>query len=136
MSKAGCTQIGLTGPTLIARLIGANMNATTDQTIPLLIGATQKYVALQLLVKNCSTSLTTAAGSIYDTASKGGNKIFGSGATQAFSACTGTGTVVNLGPATGAAAIVEAVAPILSLTTGQGAAATADVYVYGYPIGQ
>jgi hypothetical protein len=142
LEQSGCVQVGIGGPTLIGRLIGANMNSTADQTVPMLIPTGAYYVPSSMVVKNCSTSLTTAKGQVYDAASKGGNVLFGSATTQVFTSCTGVGTAETLAAtaATGgtAGAVVDsgsANPPILSLTTAQGAAATADVYVYGYVIG-
>jgi hypothetical protein len=134
LDNFGCTIVGVGGETLIGRLVGANMNSTADQSIPMLIAANQSYTPTAVVVRNCSVSLTTAAGSFYSAAAKGGTTLAGSGATQAFSGCTATGLTGQTIAATAAGGNVVLPAstpPILSLTTAQGAAATADVYVYG-----
>jgi hypothetical protein len=142
LQQSGCVQVGIGGPTLVAFLRGANFNVTTDQTIPMVIPAGAYYIPYSMVVKNCSASLTTAKGQVYDAASKGGNVLFGSAVTQVFTSCTGAGTAETLAAtsATGgtAGAVVDALTapPILSLTTAQGGAATANVYVYGYVVGQ
>jgi hypothetical protein len=114
---------------ILYKLIGANMNVTTDQPF-LPQGGTPfgDYLITRIICTNASLSLTTAAGGIYTAASKGGNAIVASG--QAYSTLTGatlgfdlTIAAVGRGPQSGV--------PILSLTTGQGAAATADFYVVG-----
>ena len=113
------------------KLISANMNVTTDQTfvpiIPAVLG--QRYIIDRILCLNASTSLTTAAGGIYDTASKGGNALIAN--SQAYSALTGATLALDLTLAAVGKAVVAGVAPILSLTTGQGSAATADFFVFG-----
>jgi len=139
LNAAGCDIVGIMGPTAVAMLRGANMNVTTDQTMTMLITASDSYIPTAAIAENCSVSLTTAAGSIYSAAAKGGSVIMGSGAAQAFSGCTGTGLTDQLIAATAAQGNLHlpfSTPPILSLTTAQGAAATADVYLYGYVVGQ
>jgi hypothetical protein len=137
MEPAGCQLIGLSGYTLIGRIVGANMNSTSDQPATMFIPANSYYVPGAMIAKNCTTSLTTAAGAVYDASAKGGNRIYGSGTTQPFSGCTGAGTGQNIAQLTGAAVVDPATSPpILSLTTGQGSAATANVYFYGYVLGK
>jgi hypothetical protein len=138
LSQAGCDQIGGVGYTLIGRIVGANMNVATDQPATMFIPANAYYVPAEMVLKNCSVSLTTAQGAFYDAASKGGNILFGSGTTQGFTFCTGAGTVHALAVSTAGSKLVEAqtAPPILSLTTIQGAAATANVYFWGYVLGK
>jgi hypothetical protein len=134
LDNFGCIVVGVGGETLIGRLVGANMNSTADQSIPMLIAANQSYTPTAVVVRNCSVSLTTAAGSFYSAASKGGTTLAGSGATQAFTGCTATGLTgqtIAATPAGGNVVLPASTPPILSLTTAQGAAATADIYVYG-----
>jgi hypothetical protein len=138
--KAGCSVVGQSGYTLLGRIVGANMNVTMDQKVSAaqwFVGANQGWVPGEMVAKDCSVSLTTAAGAVYDAASKGGNRIYGSGTTQAYSGCTGANTGQHVAALTGSA-IVEAgsTLPVLSLTTAQGAAATATIYFYGYVLGQ
>jgi hypothetical protein len=137
LHAAGCVQIGVAGYTLIGRIAGANMNATTDQKATMFISPSAYYVPSYMIVKDCSVSLSLVQGAVYDAASKGGNTLFGS-TTQAMSACTGAGTAQSVSATTAGSKIVEAetAPPILSLTTAQGAAATANVYFYGYVLGQ
>lgn len=113
------------------KLISANMNSTSDQTFTYLGSqlAGRRFLIERIVCLNASTSLTTAAGGIYDTASKGGNALVAAG--QAYSTLTGSTLALDLTLAAVGKAIVSGVAPILSLTTGQGSAATADFLIFG-----
>lgn len=115
---------------ILASLIGANMNVATDQPMsPHFDLTTIKFSVAKILVTNASLSLTTAAGGIYDTAAKGGNAIVAAG--QVYSALTAATKLLSLTIASAGSSNVFSVVPILSLTTGQGAAATADFYLIG-----
>lgn len=132
LSNAGCVTVGVGGgPTLIGRLIGANMNVTTDQAIPMFLAPGASYTPTALITRNCSASLTAAQGGVYSAASKSGLVI--GATTTPFTGCTATGLTSNVFPtATTQAAAVNPGTAFLSLTTAQGAAATADIYIYGY----
>lgn len=126
------------GQRVIASLRGANFNVTSDQ--PIIIP--QRFVAFQvtsIIVTNSAVSLTTAAGGFYPAAAKGGTPIVS--AAQGYSALSSIDALLavtlasfglntrfssrNLGMIGGLLAIW------LSLTTGQGVNATADVYLCG-----
>lgn len=126
------------GQYILASLRGANFNTTNDQPIVI----PQRIIAFRLqtiIVTNATVSLTTAVGGFYPAASKGGTPIIA--ASQVYSGLTtqdsliqptlaafGSGTRFSartLGQIVGLSAIW------LSLTTGQGVAATADVYLAG-----
>ena len=126
---------------MIGALKGANFNVTTDQAITIRTPSGVKYLVTDILVTNASTALTTAQGGVYTAASKGGAALVG--AAQAYTNATGTtgsGTAAVSGvqAATLAAAAQNntyaATTLYLSLTTAQGATATADVYVFGIPL--
>lgn len=103
------------------------MNVTTDNVIPI---NSSNYHITGILVTNASTSLTTAAGGVYTDVSKGGTVLVA--AAQVYTALTTAAKVLSLTLATGATTNAWTVSNIyLNLTTAQGAAATADVYVYG-----
>jgi hypothetical protein len=132
--NAGCKMVGVGGNSyeLIGRLVGANMNVTTDQAFIWLAAPGTVYRVTKITCTNASVSLTTAAGGVYTAASKGGTAIVASG--QAYSALTGATLALDLTIASTPGNTFYAsatAAPILSLTTAQGAAATADCYVYG-----
>lgn len=110
---------------VLFRLIGANMNVTADQS-PVKLFSFNEYTIDRIIVTNASISLTTAAGGVYSAASKGGTAIVA--AAQAYAALTTSAAVLAL---TIANTNKRTETPILSLTTGQGSAATADVYLIG-----
>lgn len=109
---------------LLGYLMSANMNSTADQAISL---KSLNCVIQRVLVTNASTNLTLAAGGFYTAASKGGTAIVGAG--QTYSSLTGNTIALN---ATIAALLRNTAQQIFfSLTTAQGGAATADIYIYG-----
>jgi len=122
---------GGSGWVQLGKLASANFNSVADQTITITIpGGASKYQVMGVLITNASTSLTTAQGTIYSAASKGGTVLYGSSVTPY---TTLTGATVTLQPAiTIATSLTGNV--FLSLTTAQGTAATADVYVFGIPL--
>ncbi len=122
---------------LLGKLATANMNSAADQTITInLPTGVTKYTVEKIDVTNCTVSLTLAAGGFYTAASKGGTAIVA--AAQVYTALGGTATTVRKKP------IPQDTNPTLavttssftgnmffSLTTAQGGAATADIYVWG-----
>jgi hypothetical protein len=126
----GCVQYV---PTWLGKLIGANMNVTTDNIIPLLIPPSTGFRVTRVTVRNASASLTTAAGGVYTAPAKGGTALVA--ATQVYSALTGPTLLADLTIAATPGNTVWQAAAVpnlyLNLTTAQGAAATADVFVYG-----
>lgn len=111
---------------LLGRLLSANMNVTTDQKISL---QASKCRVRRILVTNASISLDTAVGGVYTAASKADAVVAN---TQVYSALTSAAKLVDLTIATrGTTDTVATGALFLSLTTAQGAAATADIYVFG-----
>ncbi len=114
---------------LIGKLIGANMNLTTDQTIPITRIGSQKYLITKILVTNASVSLATtiAAGGVYTAVTKGGTAIVGSG--QAYTALTSSTVALDLTLAVNNTYTVSNL--YFSLSNGHGSAATADIYVFG-----
>jgi hypothetical protein len=117
-------------------LLGANMNSTADQAIPISFPSA-KYVITEIDITNPSVSLTTAAGGFYSAASKGGVAIVSSGqaySTLTTNAANTTGNEMTATLATAGNTTAFNLSQIyLSLTTAQGAAATADVRVYCRP---
>lgn len=114
---------------VLGKLLGANMNTTADQAIPM---TATNYLVTAIYVTNASTSMTLAVGGIYPAASKAGTAVVGAG--QAYSALTGDAVVLPLTLAVTSTRLT--VTPLyLSLTVAQGSAATADVYVVGVVFG-
>ena len=120
------------GGILLGKLIAANMNLTTDQQITMFSNPS-KFVLRRIVVTNASTSLSTAAGGIYTAVSKGGTAVVA--ASQAYSTLTTSALFLDLTLNTAGSANITVKSSVpnlyLSLTTAQGGAATADVYVYG-----
>lgn len=120
------------GGILLGKLIGANMNSTADQQITMLDNPS-KFILRRIVVTNASISLSTAAGGVYTAVSKGGTAVVA--AAQAYSSLTTSSLFLDLTLSTTSSASTTVKSSIpnlyLSLTTAQGAAATADVYVYG-----
>lgn len=132
-TNAGATAPEWFTPTTLSRygllgsLSGADMNSTADQTITLTT-ITSNCVIRRILVTNASVNLTTAAGGVYTGAAKT-NAIVS--AAQVYTALSAAAKYLDL-TLTGTALTDRVTANIyLSLTTGQGAPATADVYVFG-----
>jgi hypothetical protein len=120
------------GGILLGKLISADMNSTDDQRI-VMFSNPSKFILRRIVVTNASISLTTAAGGVYTAASKGGTAVVAS--SQAYSSLSASTLFLDLTLSTTGSASTTVKSSIpnlyLSLTTAQGAAATADVYVYG-----
>lgn len=114
---------------LLGRLIGADMNVTTDQTFSMNIPLLVPFTISKILATNASIDLTAADGGIYDAAAKGGNAIVAN--TQVYTALTTSSKLLSLTIAAAGSGNVFQVAPILSLTGAQGEAATCDFYLIG-----
>jgi hypothetical protein len=115
---------------VLFKLLAANMNSTADQALVKLLGFST-FLITRVRVANASISLTTAAGGIYTGAAKAGNAVVA--AAQTYAALTGS----TLGMDLTLAAVgqgVQSTGLNLSLTTAQGAAATADIYLLGIPL--
>lgn len=121
---------------VLFKLVAADFNVTTDQQfIPIGGVPINNYritrIRATLTPTSTTTNLTTAAGGIYTAASKGGSAIVAS--DQAYTALASLATGLDL---TIAAAGLQPLTttPYLSLTTGQGAASTVDLYILGFII--
>lgn len=114
---------------LLGSLTGANFNITTDQAITIQSGIT-RYVIRRIMVEAASISLTTAAGGLYTNAAKAGTIIVAAG--QVYTALTTSAKWVDLTlTAVIGTDVLTATTVYLSLTTAQGAAATANVWLFG-----
>lgn len=136
-STNGVIQDG--GPVLasekvLTKKFSVDFNDTAD--VPLQLPATISAFKLQqILITNASTSLTAAVGGFYPQASKAGTAIVAAG--QVYSSLT-TSAALLIATLAGSAASTRFTrtnlpdwAIYFSLTTPQGAAATADIYVTG-----
>jgi hypothetical protein len=128
---------------VLASIRSANFNTTTDQPL-VLPPAINAFLLSSIIVTNVSVSLTNAQGGFYTAAQKGGASIVAPG--QNYAVLTSAALYINpvltpFGlaarfssanlPLVLAAAGQYALAIYLSLTTAQGAPATADVYAIG-----
>lgn len=113
------------------RLIGSaqavNLNTTGDNTVQIINAG--RVSPAYVLVTNASTSLTTAQLAVYPQPAAGGTAIIGA---TALTGATTAAKVVNTA-ATGTDALTGSNIYV-RVTTAQGAAATADVFVYGYDL--
>lgn len=122
------------------KLLAANFNSTADQAIPVSVPSAT-YIVDNITVSNPSISLDTAQGGFYSAASKGGVAIVAN--SQAYSTLTtntadttGNAMAATIATAGSTTAFGKATARTiyLSLTTAQGAAATADVRLFCRPM--
>ena len=115
------------GSVCLGKLSSANMNITTDQAIVI---NSSNYIVRKITITNASVSLTTAAGGIYPTTSKGGTALVTAG--QVYTVLTASTKFLDLTLAAGVGTDRNTSTNLyFSLTTGQGVAATADIYVWG-----
>lgn len=112
------------------RLLGVatdvNVNTTGDQAV-IAINNSTNYSVSNVVFTNASISLTTAAAGLFTSPSAAGTAIVANAALSALSSSTVVSqrTVAATGIQTGQKLY-------LNVGTAQGAAATMDVYVYGY----
>lgn len=116
---------------LLAVARGVNVNATGDTAIMPVVNA-GTYAVEQVIFTNASISLTTAAAGIFTAANAGGTSVV---ANAALSALTGP-TVVNKPTVVAGTLVLALTAQNLyfNVGTAQGAAATMDVFIYGYDL--
>jgi len=111
---------------LLAVATGVNVNSTGDQAT-LAINNASSYSVSNVVFTNASISLTTAAAGLFTAPAAGGTGLV---ANAALSALTSS-TVVSQ-RTVASTALQTAQNLYLNVGTAQGAAATMDVYVYGY----
>ena len=110
---------------LLAVYQGVNANATGDTVLPILDSSS--YSVKFVVATNASTSLTTAYAGVFTAPNAGGTAIV---ANAALSALTGSTVVSERTVASTAAQTGQNL--YVNVGTAQGAAATFDIYVYGY----
>ena len=111
---------------LLAVATGVNVNATGDQAVLPIINSTN-YSVSNVVFTNASTSLTTAAAGLFTGPSAGGTALVANAALSGLTASTVVSQRTVASTATQSAQNLY-----LNVGTAQGAAATMDVYVYGY----
>jgi hypothetical protein len=112
---------------LIASAQSVNLNAVADTIAPILVAGS---VSVQsIIVANASTSLTTAQIAVYTGAGATGTAVKSAYAVSGNTAAAKV--VVTAATSTDA---VTSTPLYVRCTTAQGAAATADVFIYGYDL--
>jgi hypothetical protein len=110
---------------LLAVATGVNANATGDTVLPIIDSSS--YSVKFVVATNASVSLSSAAAGVFTAPSAGGTAIV---SNAALSALTGPTVVSERTVASTAAQTGQNL--YVNVGTAQGAAATLDVYVYGY----
>jgi hypothetical protein len=110
---------------VLGKAIGVNVNATGDQAVIPIINSSA-FSVKQVVFTNASISLTTAAAGLFTAPGASGAIV----ANAALSALTGSTVVSERTVASTAVQTGDYL--YLNVGTAQGAAATMDVYIYGY----
>lgn len=112
---------------LIASAQSVNMNAVADTIAPILVAGS---VSVQsIIVANASTSLTTAQIAVYTGAGATGTTV-----KSAYAVSGNTSAAKVVVTAATSTDAVTSTPLYIRCTTAQGAAATADVFIYGYDL--
>lgn len=112
---------------LLSVMKGVNLNALGDTPLPIL--SATNYSVANVVMANASISLTTAAAGLFTAPGAGGTAIVANAALSALNA----NNVVSQRTVASTTNRTEQ-ALYLNVATAQGAAATADIYVYGYDL--
>ena len=113
---------------LLASAQGVNLNQVGD-TVAQIVNNSGRYSVQSVIVTNASVDLTTAQLAVYTGAGATGTAIKSAYALTGNS--TAAKTVVTAATSTDA---VSGTPLYIRCTTAQGAAATADVFIYGYDL--
>jgi hypothetical protein len=113
---------------LLASAQGVNLNQVGD-TVAQILNNSGRYSVQSVIVTNASVDLTTAQLAVYTGAGATGTAIKSAYALTGNS--TAAKTVVTAATSTDA---VSGTPLYIRCTTAQGAAATADVFIYGYDL--
>jgi hypothetical protein len=112
---------------LIASAQGVNLNAVADTIAPILVAGN---VSVQsIIVANASVSLTTAQLAVYP-----GPGATGTAVKSAYALSGNNSTTAVVVTAATVTDSVKGTPLYIRCTTAQGAAATADVFIYGYDL--
>jgi hypothetical protein len=112
---------------LLASFQSVNVNAGGDTVLPII--NTDRYSVSNVVFTNASVSLTTALAGVFTAPNAGGTAIV---ANAALSAMTSASVVSQRTVASTAA--ISGQNLYVNVGTAQGAAATMDVFVYGYDL--
>jgi hypothetical protein len=123
--------------TLLGKLIGANLNTTADQHILIWGGENDRWVVTNIVFTNADAVINTATGGAFYTGpGQTGNWIASPVSASNIRFLQGPDEYVSISNAKWANKTTVGVGTslYLSLTAPEGAAATCDVYVYGYKL--
>lgn len=132
LTPSSVASLGL--PILLFELLNADLNSTSDQAFTKRFSGTTFIIqAIKASWVSGANPVSTAQGGIYTATAKGGSAIVA--ATQGYgnNQGTGTGTAITAVATFGNGERSDA-ALYLSLTTPQGAAAVANVRIWGYAL--
>lgn len=115
----------------LGRLVGANFNVTSDQIINLNFSGSKFRVTKIVVINTSVPGMNTAQGGVYTAPSKATGQGILVAAAQTYAGLTNAATALELTLALPNLVLNANTNLYLSLTIAQGAAATADVYVYG-----
>ena len=112
---------------LLASAQGVNVNSTADTAMPIINSS--RWSVSNVVFTNASISLTTATAGVFTAPAAGGTAIVADAALSALSAASVVSqrTVASTAAQTGDYLYLD-------VGTAQGAAATMDVFVYGYDL--
>ena len=113
---------------LIASAQGVNLNAVAD-TVANIVNASGSVSVASIIVANASISLTTAELAVYTGPAASGTAI-----KTAYALSGNTSSAKVVVTAATSTDLVTGGKLYLRCTTAQGAAATADIFVYGYDL--
>jgi hypothetical protein len=119
---------GTNGFRLLAVGRAINVNATGDAAAMPIINASS-YSVFQVVFTNASISLTTALAGVFTAAAAGGTAIVANAALA-----TQTGPTIVFQRTVASTAVQTAQTLFVNVGTAQGAAATTDVFVYGFDL--
>ena len=119
-------EVGTNALRLLAVARAVNVNATGDVAVMPVINSSS-YSVLYVACTNASTSLTTAAAGLFTAAAAGGTAIVANAALSGLTSAT-----VFSQRTVATTAVQTAQNLYLNVGTAQGAAATMDIFVYGF----
>lgn len=120
------------GPQLLFAVFDADMQSTADRIFEKRFRGSGYLITDVRAVRKSGGTSVACAGGIYTAASKGGTALVA--AAQSWVTLTGSGKSVRATVASAAETDFQTATPFFSLTTGSTAAATADIYIYGYVV--
>lgn len=113
---------------LLASAQGVNLNSVAD-TVANILCASGSVSVFKIVVANASTNLTTAQLAVYTAPAAGGTAVK---TAYALSGNSSSAKVVATDPTS--TDLITGSKLYIRCTTAQGAAATADVFIYGYDL--